>query len=75
LPNPLSAAISALGIFRPGNTFFGKKVKQRRFGGYKPCPGNKLRCFSSGETSLKQGETGKFQVSSFRSQVDDLVPS
>ena len=55
--------------------FFLGNVKQEAYKEPNPNHLNKLRCFKGVETSLKQGETVEFQVSSFKSQVEDLVPS
>ena len=55
--------------------FFPENVKQEACEEPNPNHLNKLWCFKGVETSLKQGETDEFQVSSFKSQVEDLVPS
>ena len=55
--------------------FFPESVKQEACEDPNPNHVNMLRCFKGVETSLKQGETDEFQVSSFKFQVEDLVPS
>ena len=54
--------------------FFPENVKQEAREEPNPNHLNKLWCFKRVETRLKQGETDEFQVSSFRFQVEDLVP-